>query len=581
MIISIFGIGLLAFFGYQFWKQRRQIESFSSAILGVKSKEFALGWADVGSKVKSKKIVLVWLEYLETCIFPDVNDPRTSQQDLRVQNTLRPQEYFSLSSIFPPNAITSALPNLFVGAGLVVTFMGLVAALATSAEAISEITQNSASDDQSTALMDPILELLRQASTKFYASFTALFFSLAISLELRTFQFLLERPLEKVNEHLEGLVQYSPLEKIATEQLMHDQQQTEQLRAFNTNLATQIGERVQQALQQSMGGVITQLGEISSNLGAANVEALQAAGKEIAEQTRGAAEESLKTLAIRLNSISDGMRDLPSAISSGTDEFRARTEEAFKEAEKQATENLRATGEASRTLIEELLGGLNEGIKELTEASRESSLQLKNAAIGINESVNQLTEAMKSGSEAAAQSLEDGANKFGESALEGARAATDAFTASAENFRTTVENAGRSAAQDAADQIAKGAEEAVDTIATSLSAPLANLLTSASSFSNDINSLNDRMQLLMNSTSSLALITQESSNSVSTAIQQLNEVAANPRQSWILCNQQPHRYLKRSAHLSRKTASGGKNTLHYSMKLKGLTKTLMLKRSSL
>ena len=108
--------------------------------------------------------------------------------------------------------------------------MGLVAALATSAEAIFEITQENSGTEQSDALMDPILELLRQASTKFYASFTALFFSLAISLELRWFQLALERPLEKVNEHLEGLVQYSPLEKIATEQLKQDQEQTEQLR---------------------------------------------------------------------------------------------------------------------------------------------------------------------------------------------------------------------------------------------------------------------------------------------------------------------------------------------------------------
>ena len=525
MMISIMGLGLLVYFGYEFWKQRQQIKSFTSAILSVESEnDFALGWADIWGKIGSKKIGLVWREYLETCIFPDVNDPRINQQDLRVQNTFRPHEFFSLHSIFPPNVISNSLPNLFVGAGLVVTFMGLVAALATSAEAIFEITQDRTGTGQSTALMDPILELLRQASTKFYASFTALFFSLAISLELKWFQLLLERPLEKVNEHLEGLVRYSPLEKIATEQLAQAQQQTEQLRAFNTNLATQIGERVQQALQQSMSGVITQLGEISNNLGAANVEALQAAGKEIAEQTRGAAEESLKTLANRLNLISDGMEDLPAAISGGTDEFRARMRETFDEANEQATKNLRATGEASRTLIEELLGGLNSSIQELTDASRESSMQLRNAAVGINDSVNLLTEAMRSGSEAAAQSMSDGAQQFGESAAEGARAANEAFTVGANNFRNTVVEAGLEVAKDAADQINKGTKDAVDSIAGSLSAPLSNLTTSASSFSNDIDRLNDRMQLLTNSTSSLAGITQESSNAVSTAVQQLNQV---------------------------------------------------------
>ena len=78
-----------------------------------------------------------------------------------------------------------------------------------------------------------------------------------------------------MNEKLESLVQFSPLEKIEKEQLEQSQQQTVQLRAFNTNLATQIGERVQHALQESMSGVITQLGEISENLGRSNTEALR------------------------------------------------------------------------------------------------------------------------------------------------------------------------------------------------------------------------------------------------------------------------------------------------------------------
>ena len=569
MLISMLGASLVAIFAFDYFRKRIQVKSFSAAFEPFNSEaDFAKNHYLVEQNLDSNKITLVWREYLETCIFPDLNDPRAIESNLKILNTYRPHEYFNLHSIFPPNAITNTLPNLFVGGGLVVTFMGLVAALATSADAITQITQNVEGSSQSDALMAPILELLRQASTKFYASFTALFFSLAISLELRLFQALLERPIEKVNEKLEGLVRYSPLEKIATDQLDQAQQQTIQLRAFNTNLATQIGERVQEALQQSMNGVLSQLGEISENLGRSNTDALQAASRELVEQTRGAAEESLRTLANRLNSISSGMQDLPSAISGGTEIFRQRMEETFDAANAKAIENIQTSGDASRQLIEELLAGLDSSIRDLTEASRESSMQLKNAAVGINDSVNLLANAMENGSQAAAARLTEGsaeaasrltagsseaadrmtqasteatdrmtqssietaaimtagAEQFGQSAARGAQLATDAFSDAADNFRNTVVESGRLAAENAGQQIEDGARDAVNNIADSLSTPISSLTTSASSFSNDISSLADRMQLLINTTSSLAGVTQDSSNSMSAAVAQLNDV---------------------------------------------------------
>lgn len=536
MIITLIGLFLVGIFAIKFYKNNQQIKSLRSAIESIATEaEFARSYHLVEHKLDSYKIAPLWGEYLETCIMPDLNDPRVLESDLKIFNTYRPQEYFNLDSIFPPNAITNSLPNLFVGGGLVVTFMGLVAALATSADAITQITQEGGSSDQSDALMAPILELLRQASTKFYASFTALGLSLLISLELRGFQAYLERQIEKVNDKLESLVRYSPLEKIATDQLDQAKQQTGQLRAFNTNLATQIGERVQDALQQSMSGVISQLGEISENLGRSNTEALQAASKELVEQTRGAAEESLRTLANRLNSISSGMQDLPSAISGGTEIFRDRMRETFDEANAQAIENITTTGNASRQLMEELLAGLDKSIKDLTEASRDSSIQLRNAAVGINESVNLLATAMENSSKAAAvkmtegsteaaSKMVEGAEQFGESAARGAQMATEAFSDAANNFRNSVVESGRQAAANAGDQIEQSAREVTDNISGSLSVPISKLVASASSFSSDINTLTDRMQLLTNSTGSLAGVTQDSSDSMSDAIRHLSEV---------------------------------------------------------
>jgi hypothetical protein len=120
MIITLIGLFLVGIFALKFHKNNQQIKSLRSAIEPIATEsDFASSYHLVEHKLDSKKIAALWGEYLETCIMPDLNDPRVLESDLKVFNTYRPQEYFSLYSIFPPNAITNSLPNLFVGGGLV------------------------------------------------------------------------------------------------------------------------------------------------------------------------------------------------------------------------------------------------------------------------------------------------------------------------------------------------------------------------------------------------------------------------------------------------------------------------------
>jgi hypothetical protein len=122
MVISLIGLAFVTYFAVDYFKKREQIESFSKAFESFSSDdEFARHFELVAQKLNSRKITHVWNEYLETCIFPGINDPRTSAGNLKIYNTFRPQEYFNLNSIFPPNAMTTALPNLFVGFDLEAT----------------------------------------------------------------------------------------------------------------------------------------------------------------------------------------------------------------------------------------------------------------------------------------------------------------------------------------------------------------------------------------------------------------------------------------------------------------------------
>ena len=71
------------------------------------------------------------------------------------------------------------MPNLFVGVGLFVTFLGLVAALGAAAEAITQGAESSK------AMKEPIQNLLKAASAKFYASFAGLGVSLLLNTMFR------------------------------------------------------------------------------------------------------------------------------------------------------------------------------------------------------------------------------------------------------------------------------------------------------------------------------------------------------------------------------------------------------------
>ena len=75
-------------------------------------------------------------------------------------------------------ASIGALPNLFVGIGLLLTFVGLVAALTFTTKAIG-----GAATSQQT--QEALKDLLHAASFKFYTSIAGLLVSIALTMTLR------------------------------------------------------------------------------------------------------------------------------------------------------------------------------------------------------------------------------------------------------------------------------------------------------------------------------------------------------------------------------------------------------------
>ena len=101
--------------------------------------------------------------------------------------------------------------NIFVAVGLVVTFLGIVAALT---EAVSTMQAGSAG-----AMQGALLGLLAIAATKFWTSIAGVFSSIILRLVARRWRDRIAHYEADFFASLDGLVVFSPPERVAQEQL--------------------------------------------------------------------------------------------------------------------------------------------------------------------------------------------------------------------------------------------------------------------------------------------------------------------------------------------------------------------------
>jgi hypothetical protein len=107
-----------------------------------------------------------WGEFRKGLIEPDPDEPRPV-----IRNTVRPSFYLNLQDLGLHFPGFHALPNVFVGLGLLFTFIGLVAALHFAAQGVGE------ADLDRTQIA--LTNLLHAATFKFHTSIAGLLSSIA------------------------------------------------------------------------------------------------------------------------------------------------------------------------------------------------------------------------------------------------------------------------------------------------------------------------------------------------------------------------------------------------------------------
>jgi hypothetical protein len=278
---------------------------------------FARQWQHVCDVMRGKRhgerMSRAWEEFRETLM----------ESDVLIRNSVRPHDFLA-HAVSRPRWLELA-SNVSVGIGLLLTFVGLVAALTFTSKGIS-----AAGPD---AMQGELQNLLTAASAKFVTSIMGVGISIILKLLERGLSGHLRYALDRLCDELEmGMQHVSPQQELAEQQLavMRDQLAAQKLLA--TDLAERMAPMLEQAMTQAMqpvqvalkglgGDFSRSLSELRTGLEEAHSEQSRALREGVGSAlTRAATAEiqalaaELKPLAGRVASVSELMVQLEKVL---------------------------------------------------------------------------------------------------------------------------------------------------------------------------------------------------------------------------------------------------------------------------
>lgn len=355
-IIVISGLAILGIALTQTIRDYLSIRDARFVMGEGEEEEFAKHFNTIDQDLESiKKIGPAWSEFKETLFRPKFDDNKELISPC--ENTVRPQEYFNLRNLgMGPNYV-KVFPSVFVGIGLSLTFLGLIAALSEAVEAIN------ASAGSTDSIQAAIANLLRISSAKFYASLFALFTSIVMTISIRSMTWMLSTSLSRLNQTLESSVRYLGPEKLSitanellTEQLI-------QLQTFNTDLALKIGEQVQLSLSQSLAPVVQKLDNMGGDMAQQSIDAIRDIAEEVTKGIEGAAGGSMDRVASTLDEVSTKLGGLSETLGGALSNFDA----DFKQMLDGLKNSLKESAEGVSSGVNETMSQMTEGIGRSTE----------------------------------------------------------------------------------------------------------------------------------------------------------------------------------------------------------------------
>jgi methyl-accepting chemotaxis protein len=318
LTIVAIAIALCVLFALNTTYIRSQVRRRTRAVRRTKDKaEFAESMPQVERlMLRSRYLRHSWRKFRETLIEPTAEDEAQGRKV--ILNTARPQEYFNTSEAGLRFPLYRAMPNLLVGIGLLLTFFGLVTALYFTTDAIRMAADLTASQS---ALRD----LLYAASFKFYTSIAGLGGSIVLTIVIRYGTAAVESTFDALASALEAKLVFVTPESIAFDHYREAQEQTKNLRLFNTEIAISVGKRIEEALAatlpaflaQAMAPIGRSLDEVASKLTSMNEGAIGEMAGSFADKLQEATGDQMRGLADTLAKLTTSLEKTNQGLTQG------------------------------------------------------------------------------------------------------------------------------------------------------------------------------------------------------------------------------------------------------------------------
>lgn len=389
VIYTILAI-LLIWAGYSALKLRSATIIVENALRGAENKlgknsdsvTFTSNFEIISADISSDKILgASWRRFCQSLVIP-------SSIGRTIFATVEPSSSFDLVGLIRRAGADlryhAALPGLLVGAGLLVTFLGLAAALSAAGEVVAEGIDQSR---RNAALRD----LLGSASVKFVTSLVGLGLSIIYALYRKRRLRLTERAISSFFVALEERLPLKTPAALQAESLAILEKQYTDIQKIGNDFFVNLGSTLERefgsGLEQHLGPLAAALDRLSAGLSNQNEDAMQTMLRTFLDRLEGAVGESMRGTAATLDTLGARLDGLQGAMDAAAQRMGRAAEEM--------AAGMGRGAQAALGGITDQMGALVRTLRETAEqAERGNRVAGDDLARRMSETASALTEAV-------------------------------------------------------------------------------------------------------------------------------------------------------------------------------------------